>query len=80
MKVHEVKLSSQFFDDVVSGKKRFELRKNDRDYHKGDYLVLNEMKNGLLTGRNVKVLVTYFLDGYDGLLDDYCILGISLVK
>lgn len=78
MKVHEVKLSSNYFDDVLSGKKPFELRKNDRDYREGDYLILNEIDNDKLTGRKVKVQITYLLQGYDGLLDDYCILGIGM--
>lgn len=78
MKVHEVKLSSNYFDDVLSGKKPFELRKNDRDYREGDYLILNEIDNDKLTGRKVKVQIIYLLQGYDGLLDDYCILGIGM--
>lgn len=40
MKTHELKLDTKFFDDVKSGKKNFEIRKNDRDFENGDILVL----------------------------------------
>lgn len=41
MKTHELKLDIKYFDDVKSGKKNFEVRKNDRDFQVGDIL---EMK------------------------------------
>lgn len=40
MKTHELKLDIQYFDDVKSGKKNFEIRKNDRDFQVGDILEL----------------------------------------
>lgn len=40
MKKHELKLDIKYFDDVRSGKKNFEIRKNDRDYQVGDILEL----------------------------------------
>lgn len=29
---HDLKLSSQYYDDVIMERKKFELRVNDRDY------------------------------------------------
>lgn len=40
MKTHELKLDIKYFDDVKSGKKNFEIRKNDRGYEVGDILEL----------------------------------------
>ena len=40
MTTHKIKLSHCFFDDVASGRKNFELRKNDRHYQVGDCLCL----------------------------------------
>ncbi|ATY87920.1 DUF3850 domain-containing protein [Lactococcus lactis] len=40
MKTHELKLDIKYFDDVKSGKKNFEIRKNDRDFQVGDILEL----------------------------------------
>lgn len=80
MKTHKIKLSHCFFDDVASGRKNFELRKNDRDYQTGDYLCLCEIKWERLTGRELMVVVTYKLQGFTGLSDGYCVLVIKNVK
>jgi ASCH domain. len=40
LKIHELKLDTEFFDDVKSGKKNFEIRKNDRNFEVGDTLFL----------------------------------------
>ena len=40
MTTHELKLDIRYFDDVASGKKNFEIRKNDRDFQVGDILKL----------------------------------------
>tara|TARA_R110002020_G_scaffold129623_1_gene290109 strand:+ start:5993 stop:6277 length:285 start_codon:yes stop_codon:yes gene_type:complete len=41
-KVHEVKTVEPHFSDIVNGKKRAELRLNDRDYQEGDTMVLKQ--------------------------------------
>ena len=75
--LHDIKLSHLFFDDVQSGKKNFELRKDGRNYQVGDELLLNEIKDNTLTGRKIQVKVIYKLTGYVGLEPTYCILGIE---
>ena len=42
MKIHELKILPEYYDAVRLGDKRFEIRKNDRDYHTGDILRLKE--------------------------------------
>lgn len=79
-KVHHIKLGATFFEEVASGEKTFELRKNDRDYKKGDILEMMEFKDGKNTGRTVRVLVTYILEEFAGLEDGYCIMATSLMK
>ena len=76
-KIHQIRLSPKYFDDVESGRKSFELQKNDRGYKVGDVLELLEFKDGRHTGRAMGAEVTYFLDGFAGLEDGYCILGIA---
>ena len=79
-KVHHIKLGATFFEKVASGEKTFELRKNDRDYKKGDILEMMEFKDGKNTGRTVRVLVTYILEEFAGLEDGYCIMATSLLN
>lgn len=41
--LHQLKIESKYFQKIVEGEKTYEVRKNDRDFHKGDYLGLNEI-------------------------------------
>lgn len=79
-KVHDVKLGTTFFDDVKTGRKTFELRKNDRGYKEGDTIVMHEYKDGTTTGRTIEKKIVYMLEGFTGLEDGYCILGLGEVK
>ncbi|MBO5449405.1 MAG: DUF3850 domain-containing protein [Ruminococcus sp.] len=38
MKTHKLKLNIEFCDDVLSGKKNFEVRENDRGFQTGDLI------------------------------------------
>ena len=44
-KTHDVKIASSYYEDIISGKKKFELRKNDRGYKVGDSLKMLEFKD-----------------------------------
>lgn len=79
-KVHDVKLGATFFDDVKTGRKTFELRKNDRGYKEGDTIVLHEYKDGTTTGRTIAKKIAYMLEDFTGLEDGYCILGLGEVE
>ena len=58
-KIHEIKIAAMYYEDVVSGKKSFELRKNDRGYKQGDKLIMLEFKDGKHTGRIVNADIVY---------------------
>lgn len=74
---HRLKLAKMFFDAVDTGKKSFELQKNDRNYQIGDVLELHEMSDGKETGRVTEKQVIYILEGFKGLEEGYCILGLD---
>lgn len=80
-KVHELKLHKHFFSDVASGKKTFELRKNDRKFEVGDIIILEEWDGRDYCDNRIKAEIVYMLDDYacNGLKDDYVILGIKLL-
>ena len=83
--IHQLKILPVFFDKVISGKKTFELRNNDREYNEGDYLALNEWEQtssvgGHYTGRSCLVYVDYILHGAEGaagLDEDYVVMAIK---
>lgn len=76
--IHDIKIANEFYDDVASGKKKFELRKNDRGYKVGDMLDMEEYKAGEPTGRHIMANIIYMLEDYTGLEEGYCILGIEV--
>ena len=79
-KIHEIKIAAMYYEDVVSGKKSFELRKNDRGYKQGDKLIMLEFKDGKHTGRIINADIVYMLEDYTGLAEGYCILGIQVTN
>ena len=81
MKTHRLKIESTYFDKVIDGSKRFEIRFNDRDYEVGDILILNEVEKSALgnwgyTGRDYSVKVTYLTDFPAGLRENYVAMSI----
>lgn len=77
-KTHEIKIAASYYDDIISGRKRFELRKNDRGYKEGDGLKMLEFASGQHTGRTIDADIIYMLEDYSGLEEGYCILGIEV--
>lgn len=61
MAVVKKKIWPEYFDEVASGKKKFELRLNDFEINEGDVLLLEEWdpKTKKYTGRNIEKRVTY---------------------
>lgn len=78
--IHELKILPQYFNEVVSGNKQFELRQDNRDYQIGDMLLLKEYlaDKDEYTGRESNLYkITYILRNVPeyGLMDGYCIIG-----
>lgn len=83
MKTHVLKIKRQYYDGVFWGIKRFELRKNDRDYQVGDEIHFiaedgNEISEYL---SSVNYLITDVLKDVPeyGLMDGYCVLSIAML-
>lgn len=82
--IHILKTVSPYFEDVMSGAKGFELRRNDRNFQRGDLLMLCEFDRatGSLTGRIIEARVTYMLANdptIRGLTPGFVIMGISKI-
>lgn len=77
--VHELKISPNYFEKVVSKEKSFEVRYNNRNFRVGDILKLMEYTEGSYTGRSVYAKVTYILQDFKGLQPNYVVLSIELI-
>lgn len=77
--IHELKTLPEFFQAVVDRKKKFELRRDDRNFAVGDKLILKEFDRTNFTGREVHASVAYKLVDCPqyGLRRGYCILGFA---
>lgn len=64
MAIIKKKIWPEYFDLVVSGKKRFELRVNDFEIQEGDRLILEEYnpETKEYTGRTIEKEIDYVLD------------------
>ncbi len=78
--IQELKIKPEYFNKVLLGEKNFEIRFNDRNYAKGDVLILKEFVDGRYTGQQVKAKVIYMLEHKDfpeGIPEGYVALGIK---
>ena len=76
-KIHYVKIAPQYFLEVQSGNKKFEVRYNDRDYRVGDFLLLCEFYNGRYTGKREVRKITYILDDVNYCKQGFVIMSIA---
>ena len=87
MTTHDLKSWPDFFEPILTGAKKFELRINDRKFNVGDVLLLREFddRTHAYTGRQIRKRVTYMLDGIGGgaiaplagLNMKYCIMSLA---
>lgn len=85
-KTHQLKCWPEFFQAILEGKKRHDLRRaDDRCFEEGDYLELQEFdpKSATYTGRKQTVEITFITSSdmpcalsHEALGKDHCILSI----
>lgn len=74
----EIKIDPMYYEFVISGAKQFEVRKEDRDYRVGDYVLMREYDwlCNEYTGRYARVIIKYIQRSY--LQKGYCSWGFDL--
>lgn len=78
-KIHTLKTWPEYFAAIIDGRKRFELRKNDRDYQVGDLLVLQEYDpiTRTFTKEMIAKRVTYMIVGGPFLPEDMACMSLE---
>lgn len=83
MKMHELKIWPDFYEAVLCGDKPFEVRRNDREFQKGDLVHLKPWspKHCCYTEPYAGLVkrITYVSSSI-GLLQDYVVLGLGEVS
>lgn len=75
----EIQLSSSRYEEITSEALTFLLLKKD-GFKVGEELSLPEYKDGQRTGRTLEIMISYVLEDWTGLDDDYCIIGFHIMS
>lgn len=87
MKTHSLKTWPSYFEAIQRGEKRFEIRKNDRDFAIGDVLHLKEYDPGKectlddwrFSGRSLLCEVRHIIyGGQFGIEPGFCVMSIHV--
>jgi ParB family chromosome partitioning protein len=80
-KVHELKCWPEYFEDVASGRKPFEVRKKDRDFREGDEIRLREFLPNIkqYSGSDTWLEITKLWESVAGLEPGYCIMAVKVI-
>ena len=87
--IHELKTHTECFKMIYAGNKKFEVRKNDRNYQLNDELLLREFipenyydfgDEEYYTGRILHRRIEYILKGGQfGIEEGYVVMSLSLL-
>lgn len=75
----EIRLSPSRYEEITSEALTFLLLKKD-GFKVGEELSLPEYKDGQQTGRTLEIMISYVLEDWTGLDDDYCIIGFHIMS
>lgn len=77
MKIVEKKILPKYFEEIIKGNKKFEIRKDEDNLEVGDLIILKEYMNEKYTGREYQVKIKYILRNVSeyGLKDEYLIFN-----
>lgn len=80
LKPKKLKTLPQYFEEVVKGNKKAELRFNDRGFKVGDIYTLEEFDGKMYTGHSVTVRITHILEGFEGLQEGWCMFSFERIE
>ena len=81
-KTHYLKCINPYFQDAFDGKKKFEVRLNDRDFNVCDEIILQEYdaENREYMKRELRCEIIYILDNPDFCKKGYVIIGFRVCQ
>lgn len=78
METHMLKILPEYYQEILSGRKTYELRLNDRNYKEGDKLILKEWDNVFQIYLQSNPIEFYVGHSFCFILEDkeYCIMSL----
>lgn len=79
-KVHKIKLKYQYCDDIIYGRKTFEIRLNDRAYQTGDiikFISIDSLDNHCEHNIEEHFYEITYVISHQGLKDNWIVFGIK---
>jgi len=82
MTIHYLKTAPEYFEKCWLQEKKFEVRKNDRNFKLGDYVCLKEYdsQKNLFTGRRLMTVITYILQKFIALDPSYVAFSFRITQ
>ena len=78
---HYIKILSEYFNAVATGRKSFEVRCNDRKYAVGDRLIMQEVdEHGRLSGQSIVCKITYIFSDTEYMKEGYVVLSVVFIR
>lgn len=77
VKAHDIKVSDRYYQSEL--RRRWTIRRNDRDYRVGDYIVVREFDGEFYSGRYYAAQIVDIFSG-DYLAPGHVILDFCLVR
>ena len=77
---HELKVWPQYFEMLLDGRKKFEVRENDRNFQLGDVLTLREFdpdEKRYNAGMCTKKVTSILYGPKFGIERGYCVMGLN---
>ena len=77
--VHQLKTWVEYFEPIWDDEKKFEIRRNDRNFKVGDILYLMELDIDTheYTGRMIQAEISYILELFHGLTDGFVAISLK---
>lgn len=79
MTTHKLKIEPVYLDNLLDGRKKVEIRYNDRDYQVGDVLEFTDYRGCGLNHPTYSFRVTHIHSGL-GMADNYVALSVERVE
>lgn len=77
---HLLKIAPEYFTAIVDGRKKFEVRLNDKNFQVNDILLLSEWCNGMYSGRVITAKITYTLKDTSFVKEGFIVMSIAVMN